>query len=244
MIIFNRYCGQSLHATNVLSLEQTRARHVVTLTLWFPCAGHPIGTTSRRIWQTPSSLAVQDWSFIDASLGFKVLKLLKVASCTPLDLPWLSARVFGLRQGHCKRPCSESWAVVLSCLVMSCNLISSLDQLLRRPNSETCQYCRISLNCWTKGAYPVPHPKKNAKGPKVYCFSVSRGGAEMAARPEWPSDAKWRPRHVQDTGCLSTCRCWEVAYWIYWASVSSGYLGFDSFMISLQCTGPDEVQVF
>lgn len=29
------------------------------------------------------------------------------------------------------------------------------------------------------GAYPVPHPTKNAKGPKVYCFSVSRGGAEM-----------------------------------------------------------------
>jgi len=29
------------------------------------------------------------------------------------------------------------------------------------------------------GPYPVPHPKKNAKGPTVYCFSVSRGGAEM-----------------------------------------------------------------
>ena len=32
----------------------------------------------------------------------------------------------------------------------------------------------------TKGAYPVPHPKKNDHL-KVYCFSVARGGTEMDA---------------------------------------------------------------
>ena len=33
----------------------------------------------------------------------------------------------------------------------------------------------------TKGAYPVPHPKKH-EHLKVYCFSVARGGtAEMDA---------------------------------------------------------------
>ena len=104
---------------------------------WWPwlCGSHVQGIQSAR---DPEVFGRHQapWRFsTDASLflhwcllgfkwtGFKVLKVLKVVSCTPLDLPW-SVRVFWLRQGHCKRPCSESWTVVLSCLIMSCHLKS------------------------------------------------------------------------------------------------------------------------